>query len=81
MKFYNTINHNKSKKITMKRLNTLNQALIFQMELNMLKANTLKETQTNAHKYDIIIFKKILNRKIFYLKNPTKDFLMNPKTI
>jgi len=81
MKFYNTINHNKSKKITMKRLNTLNQALIFQMELNMLRANTLKETQTNAHKYDIIIFKKILNRKIFYLKNPTKDFLMNPKTI
>jgi len=69
MKFYSTINHNKSKKITMKRLNTLNQALIFQMELNMLKANTLKETQTNAHK------------KIFYLKNPTKDFLMNPKTI
>ena len=81
MKFYNTINHNKSKKITMKRLNTLNQALIFQMELNMQKANTLKETQTNAHKYDIIIFKNILNRKIFYLKNPTKDFLMNPKTI
>ena len=78
MKFYNTINHNKSKKITMKRLNTLNQALIFQMELNMQKANTLKETQTNAHKYNIIILKNSKQEDILSEK-PDEGFSDEPK--